>query len=36
MKPSGTRVTADVSVLGAPILDRGYLSTLTCPRTIAR
>ena len=34
--PSGTRVTADVGVLGAPILDRSYLSTFTCPRTIAR
>ncbi len=34
--PSGTRVTADVSVLGAPILDRGYLSTFSCPTRIAR
>jgi type VI secretion system protein ImpL len=34
--PSGTTVTADVSVLGAPILDRGYLSTFSCPRRIAR
>ena len=34
--PSGTHVTADVSVLGAPILDRSYLSTFSCPRSIAR
>jgi type VI protein secretion system component VasK len=34
--PSGTRVTADVSMLGAPILDRAYLSTFQCPRRIAR
>jgi type VI secretion system protein ImpL len=34
--PSGTTVTADVSVLGAPILDDDYLSSFSCPRSIAR
>lgn len=34
--PSGIRVIADVSVRGAPILERSYLSTFACPTTIAR
>ncbi|MCG6989723.1 MAG: hypothetical protein LJF06_16300 [Gemmatimonadetes bacterium] len=34
--PNGMRVIADVSVRGAPILERSYLSTFACPRTIAR
>jgi len=33
---TGMVVSADVFVRGAPILDRNYLSTFSCPRSIAR
>ncbi len=34
--PSGMRVTAEVALRGAPILNPHYLSTFSCPRSIAR
>jgi type VI protein secretion system component VasK len=33
---TGMAVSADVFVRGVPILDRNYLSTFSCPRSIAR
>jgi type VI protein secretion system component VasK len=33
---TGMKVTADVTLRGAPILDRSYLSTFSCPTSIAR